>query len=81
MVSTKSIFAALPVLAHYLSTVSAAPTPIGFDDIIDSLGDIVDGISELSDSDLVDSLLGNDESAVASTAVSPAVTSSKSCSK
>lgn len=45
--------AVFAVLAHHLTTVIAAPVPFG-------LSDIVDGISEIFDSDLVDSMLSND---------------------
>lgn len=59
------------VLAHHLTTVIAAPVPFG-------LSNIVDGISEIFNSDLVDSLLSNDQAAVASKAVSSAISGSES---
>lgn len=63
--------AAFAVLAHHLTTVIAAPVPFG-------LSDIVDGISEIFDSNLVNSLLGNDQAAVASKAVSSTISGSES---
>lgn len=69
MIPSMSALAAFTVLAHYLTAVTAAPVPFG-------LTDIVDGISELFNSDLVDSLLSNDQAAVASKAVSSVISGS-----
>lgn len=69
MIPSMSALAAFTVLAHYLTTVTAAPVPFG-------LTDIADGISELFDSDLVDSLLSGDQAAVASKAFSSAISGS-----
>lgn len=70
MFTSTSALAAFTVLAHYLTTVTTAPVPF-------SLSNIVDGIDGLFDSDLIDSLLSGDQDAVASKAVSSAVSGSE----
>lgn len=62
--------AAFAVLAHYLTTVTAAPVPF-------SLSNIVDGIGDLFDGDLIDSLLSDDQDTIASKAVSSAISGSE----
>lgn len=65
-----SALAAFTILAHYLTTVTAAPVPFGFSDIVDGIGDLFDG-------DLIESLLGDDQDTVASKAVSSAISGSE----
>lgn len=66
-----SALAAFTVLAHYLTTVTAAPVPFGLSDIVDGIGDLFDG-------DLIESLLSDDQDTVATKAVSSAISGSKS---
>lgn len=70
MFISTSTLAAFTVLAHYLTIVTAAPIPFG-------LSDIVDGIGELFNTDLINNLLSNDQDAVASKAVSSAISGSE----